>query len=139
MKTSTLIETYREELAQAMIEAYRTVIRCDGRIQVSLYMSDDGSITTYEAVQGDRSWLANPDLRCITIVSVSPSFSIWDASEAGEPDDPQEAQSLRDEIEEFLMDSYREAVDEEIDNLIEDYVREEKFDELDKQWGWTKR
>lgn len=57
MKRAEVIEANRERLAEEMRNLYRSVLDCDGRIEYSVYIWDDGEIETLEQTQGGNGWL----------------------------------------------------------------------------------
>lgn len=124
MKRSEVIETYREEIAAAMCNAYRSVIECHGDIQYSIYVWEDGEIEEQETVQGDNSYLVpnryeERELFHVTTIAM-PYIDIWDLAGDCPPDDEEEREEAEEAIIDWLCDEYGNDVDENIDRIIED-------------------
>lgn len=130
MKSSEAIVKYYDKIRETMIECYRSVIECGGRIQYKVYVWEDGEIVTLEGVQGDNSWLQPRDMEprklfAVDTVSVSPGFDIWDYAEDGMPDDEIERETMQEQIIDWLVESYESQIDETLDAIIEDCKFEE--------------
>ena len=134
MKRSEAIEKYYDKIKADMVELYRSVIECDGRIQYGIYIWEDGELEHLEEVQGGTGWLKPRDyepreLYYVTTIYVDPSFDIWDCSESGAPDDEDEREAMREEIIDWLVDDYKANVSDTLDSIIEDVKRREKYDD----------
>lgn len=133
MKRSEAIVKYYDAIRAEMIDLYRTVIECDGRIQYKLYVWEDGEIERLEGPQGDNAWLRPRDMEprelyYVDTIEVSPSFSVWDSYDEVPPEDEAERENLVNEIVDWLCDSYKETIDEHLDAIIEEAEYEEQFD-----------
>ena len=134
MKRSEAIEKYYDKIKADMVELYRSVIECDGRIQYTIYVWEDGELEHLEQPQGGNSWLQPRDcepreLFCVTTIDVGPGFDIWDCSERGAPDDEDERETMRNEIIDWLVDEYEANVEELLDSIIEETKHWEKYDD----------
>ena len=136
MKQTEVITSNKDAIIDAMKSAYRAVLHSDGRIAVQIYIWEDGEIEMLEDVQGSNSWLQARDaeprrLYYVTTVDAGPCFDIWDASENGKPDDPDEAAALQDEITDWLMESYVESLPDLWDYIV---TQAEYADEDDDEY-----
>ena len=136
MKQTEVITSNKDAIIDAMKSAYRAVLHSDGRIAVQIYIWEDGELETLEDVQGSTSWLQARDaeprrLYYVTTVDAGPCFDIWDASENGKPDDPDEAAALQDEITDWLMESYVESLPDLWDYIV---TQAEYADEDDDEY-----
>lgn len=136
MKQVEVITSNKAAIIDAMKSAYRAVLHADGRIAVQIYIWEDGELETLEDVQGSTSWLQARDaeprrLYYVTTVDAGPCFDIWDASENGKPDDPDEAAALQDEITDWLMESYVESLPDLWDYIV---TQAEYADEDDDEY-----
>jgi len=112
MKKFDVIEKYWDKIGDAMGDAYEHVLNCDGRVQVSIYIWEDGEIQTLEDVQGGNSYLVPKDwesreLFFITTIEASffDAFDYVDYTEI--PEDEDEREELRDETIKYLISDYR--------------------------------
>lgn len=124
------ITKYRNTIEAEMVRLYRSVVDSNGRVMYKLYVWEDGEIEVMEAPQGDNGWLKANDyeprkLFPVTDIEESADFSIWDASEYGEPEDPAEAEALREEIIEYEVTRYENVVPDIIDNILDEAKWEE--------------
>ena len=134
MKHSEIIHKYYNEIAAAMVEKYRDVVECDGRIQYQIYIWEDGELEYLQDVQGGNSWLKARDaeprqLVLVDTIDVGPGFDVWDYSESGKPDDDDEAEQMRDEIIDWLVESYEEGVYDRLDGIIKEFEQAERYEE----------
>lgn len=124
MKRSEAIETYREEIADAMCKDYRSVIESHGAIQYSIYVWEDGKIEELETAQGDNSFLAAStweDWNLFDVTTISmPCCDIWDLAGECPPDDEKAREEAEEAIIDWLCDEYAKDVNENIDRIIED-------------------
>lgn len=134
MKSSEVIRKHYDKIAAAMVEKYRDVIECDGRIQYQIYIWDDGELEFLQDVQGGNSWLKARDgeprkLYHVDTISECPGFDVWDYSESGKPDDDVDAEQMRDEIIDWLVESYEEGVYDRLDGIIKEIEQVERWQE----------
>ena len=115
MKRSEAIETFRKTISEELINRYRSVLECDGRIQYKVYVWEDGEIECLSGPQGDNSWLQAKDTEPRELFYVckvdSPFFDPWDCADHSAPDDEEEREKERAEIIEWLVDQYAEQLD----------------------------
>lgn len=133
MKRSEALTKYYSKIAEDMVEHYRTVLECDGRIQYKLYIWQDGEIERLQGPQGDNSYLKPRDMEprelfYICTIGESASFSIWDFAENGEPEDDTERDTQREEIIDWLAGEYAGNVRDVLDAIIEEAETDERYD-----------
>jgi len=134
MKASEIIISNYDRIKQEMIDLYKTVVSCNGRIQYSLYIWEDGEFERLEEPQGGNGWLKAKQyeprqLFYITYIDVGPGFSIWDYCEDGRPDDPKEAEELESDIIDWLVCEYEANIDDVLDGIIRDKKEIEEIEE----------
>lgn len=130
-----VLERFRDKIEEELVRCYRAVLESDGKIQYRVYIWDDGEIKTLEQIQGDNSYLvANPlegrKLYHVETVS-APCFDPWDYTVDSRPDDDDEADRVRSEIIDYLVEEYEtntacEIVDDAIRNA-KDFDRDDLF------------
>ena len=130
-----VLQNNRDKIEKELTLCYRSVLESDGRLQYRVYIWDDGEIKTLEQIQGDNSYLvANPlegrKLYYVETVS-SPCFDPWDYAVDSRPDDEDEAECVRSEIIDYLVDEYEadtacEIVDDAISNA-KDFDHDDLF------------
>ena len=135
MKRSEILTRYYNEILSSMIDHYRTVLECDGRIEYAIYIWEDGEIEILERVQGDNSWLqardAEPRVLFYAVTVSSPNFYAWGCTDEPRPDDEDAAEAMRQEIIDWIVDEYAtNGAREELDAEIEDAEREEREEDL---------
>lgn len=135
MKASEIIRKYYDKIANAMAERYRDVVESDGNIQYGIYIWEDGEIQILEDVQGGNSWLKARDgeprkLVHVDTISECPGFDVWDYSEV-KPDDDEKAEQMKDEIIDWLVESYEEGVYDRLDWIIKEIEQTERWEEKD--------
>jgi len=123
MKKSEIIKTYRKDIAQAMVNRYRTVLDSNGRIQYKVYVWEDGEIECLEGVQGDNSYLKAKDTEpreLFYIATISwPCFDPFDYWDGSTLDDETEKETARQQIIDYLVDEYeREGVSDALDAIL---------------------
>jgi len=132
MKRSEIISAHREVIAAYMVEHYRIVLECGGKVQYKLYIWEDGELEGLEGPQGDNSWLKARDMEPRELFYVctigSPYFDPWDCTDHAAPDDEEEREREEREIIDWCVDEYKAAIDEKLDAVIEDAEREEEYD-----------
>ena len=110
MTRKEVIEANREKLADKMRNLYRDVLDCDGRIEYSVYIWDDGEIETLEQTQGGNGWLKPKeweDRKLFFVATIdSPFFDPWDCYPDPKPEDEEEAETIRNEIIDECVDDY---------------------------------
>ena len=123
MKDFEIVEKFRKAIAAEMIEKYRVVLNCSGRIQYKIYVWEDGEIESLEQPQGDTGYLKARDSeprQLVYVATVSaPCFDPWDFADHSAPDSPEERETAEQAIIDSLVDGYRESVPDIIDNAIE--------------------
>lgn len=131
MKRSECITKYYKDIAAAMVERYRTVLECDGRIQYKVYIWEDGEMECLQGVQGDNSWLQARDCEPRELFYVckidSPCFDPWDYSDHSAPDDEEEREAERKEIIDYLVGEYETNISDVLDVVIEEAERDESW------------
>jgi hypothetical protein len=135
MKNSEAIRKYYDTIRDALLDCYRTVLECNGRIQYKVYVWEDGEIERLEAPQGDTGWLQAREYEPRKLFYVdlidAPFFDPWDYSDVGKPDDDAEAEALRQEIIDYLVESFEADVDDRLDHIIQNAEEAEKYMEED--------
>lgn len=112
MKKFDVIEKYWDKIGNAMGDAYEHVLNCDGRVQVSIYIWEDGEIQTLEDVQGSNSYLVPKDwesreLFFITTIE-APFFDVFDYVDYTDiPDDEDAREREAEETLKYLIEDYR--------------------------------
>ena len=132
MKRSEIIAKYRKEIAAEMVQHYRTVLECSGRIQYKVYVWEDGELECLEGVQGDTSYLrprdAEPrELYFVCTLSAA-CFDPWDFADHSAPEDESEREKEEAEIIDYLVDEYETGVFDVLDAVIEEAEQEEQYD-----------
>lgn len=102
MTTVEVIRKYREEIEEALVNAYRMVLDNNGESQIMLYIWDDGEIEYMEDVQGGNSYYvpgssASQDLHWIWTID-EPFFDPWDYADHPRPRSKAKQESERAEI-----------------------------------------
>lgn len=133
MKRSEALTKYYSKIAEDMTAHYREVIENDGRIQYAIYVWEDGEIERLLEPQGGNGWLKPRDyepreLFYVTTIGEPASFSIWDCSEYGEPEDETERETQREEIIDWLAGEYASNVRDVLDAIIEEAETDERYD-----------
>ena len=128
MKKSEVIRKYYDKIAEAMAEQYRIVLNSYGRIQESIYVWDDGSVTVLEDVQGGNMYYSAVNNLTYVCTSEEPCFDPWDYADHGAPDDPDEREEEGAEIIEWLVDEYERNIADVIDPIIEEAERDEEME-----------
>ena len=132
MKRSEAILKYHDEIKETMINRYRTVLECDGRIQYKVYVWEDGEIECLEGAQGDNSWLQAKDAEPRELFYVctidNPYFNPLDYSDHAAPDNEEEREVEKREIIDYLIREYEENITDKIDYIIEDAEQDESFE-----------
>lgn len=122
MKSSEIIRQHSKEIREALIENYRHVIACEGRIWVAIYIWEDGEIQTHEDLQGSNSWLqpryGEPRELFHVYTIEAPNFSPWDVAGESAPDDEAQREAMEAEILDYCVDEYRQRLDELMDEII---------------------
>jgi hypothetical protein len=133
MKKSEIIEKYAQEIIEAMVERYRKVLECDGRIQYKLYIWDNGEIEYLEGAQGDSSWLQPNEGEKRTLYYIctisQPGFDWAEALDHPVPEDEEEREEERAAVIDWEADQYEQAAPDTLDEIIAEAAREEKYDE----------
>ena len=132
MKKSELIRKHYDALYDAMLERYNRVLQANGRTEYDIYIWSDGEIEGLCKTQGDNSWLvageSEPcDLYYVTTVTTGPCFDIWDVADHSAPEDDAEREAEEEELREYLAENYREQARTELDDLIEELERDERY------------
>lgn len=129
MTSSEIIKRSFWDLKEKMIELYRSVLNCSGEIQYALYVWEDGEIQYLEGVQGDNSRLYanNSETRKLVYVDTIeyPFFDVWDNVPDGKPEDPEEAEHVKHETIDWLVEQYMEAVCDKLDIIIQEYKQDD--------------
>ncbi len=128
MKKSEVIRKYYNQIAEAMVEQYRIVLNSHGRVQESIYVWDDGSVTVLEDVQGGNMYYsAGNNLTYVSTIEER-CFDPWDYADHGAPDDMDEREEEEAEIIEWLVDEYERNIADVIDPIIEEAERDEEME-----------
>lgn len=129
MTSSEIILKNSEKLKEKMVELYRSVLNCSGEIQYKLYVWEDGVIQYLEGAQGDNSRLYAKSWEARKLVYVDtieyPFFNVWDNVPDGMPDDPAEAEQVKQETIDWLVDGYEETVSDRLDAIIREYEQDD--------------
>ena len=141
MKRSECIMKYYDDISAAMVEHYRLVLGCNGRIQYKIYIWEDGEIESLQGVQGDSDWLQPRDGEPRELYYVckvdSPHFDPWEISDSVAPEDDEQAEAERKEIIDQCVDDYESGIDGILSMILEDAKREEE--EQDRYDEWHKK
>lgn len=132
MKRSEIITKYSREIAEVMVERYRSVLECAGRIQYKVYVWEDGELECLEGVQGDNSYLRPRDMEPRELYYVctidAPCFDPWDYTDHSAQDDENKREKERGEIIDYLVGEYETNISDALDVVIEEAEQEERFD-----------
>ena len=132
MKTSEAIIKYADAIKSEMVNRYRTVLECDGRIQYKIYVWDDGEIEVMECVPGDNSYLVPKSAETRQLFHVctvsEPNFDPWDCADHSAPEDEDERESERAEIIDYLMRDYEDRVSDILDATLDGTIQGEEYD-----------
>lgn len=139
MKKSEAIEKYREAIASEMIEKYQSVLDSNGNAQYQIYVWEDGEIETLCGPQGDNSYLAprqyeTRQLFYVTTIDM-PCFDPWDFSDHSRPDDEIDQEKERKEIIDWLIDDYRDHLDDLIGEICADAEYTERMEADYERWN----
>lgn len=131
MKNSEMIKKFAAEIQESMIDAYKTSIECEGRIEYQIYVWEDGEIERLQTVSGDRSYLKAKDgePRKLVYVTTVAGCNPFDCADEAIPEDENEREDMKAELIEWLMDEYKATVSEKLDEAIEREECEEKHSE----------
>ena len=131
MKKSEIIAIYQNEIASAMMDHYRYILECNGRIQYEIYIWEDGELEFLETVPGDHVWLQPRDAEPRALYHVctvaEPGFDPWDCVDHDAPEDEEERETERQEIISYYMKKYEE---EKIPDTLYAVVTEAKKEEV---------
>lgn len=129
MTSSEIILKNFGKLKEKMVDLYRSVLNCSGEIQYSLYVWEDGEIQYLEGVQGDSARLYARDSEPRKLVYVDtiqfPFFDVWDNVLDGKPDDPSEAEQVKQETIDWMVYQYEETVSDRLDVIIQEYKQDD--------------
>ena len=132
MKNSEAIRKYYDIIRDTLLDCYRSVLECDGRIQYKVYIWEDGEIERLEAVQGDTGWLKARDYEPRDLFYVdlidAPFFDPWDYTNESVPDEETERDAMKEEIIDYLVESFEADVDDRIDHIIRSAEEEETYE-----------
>lgn len=134
MKKSEVMVMYREKIIDTMVEYYEYVLNCNGRIQYTIYIWEDGEIEILEEVQGGNSWLKpremeTRELFCVCTIDC-PFFDPWDCTDHSAPDDEEGREAERKEIIDWLVDEYKANVDDVFNEILTMVEEEEYLNDL---------
>ena len=133
MTRSEIIRNHYSEIADEMIEHYRTVLESEGHVQYNMYIWEDGTIYSLEQVQGDGTYLVPNDMETRQLYYIDtvayPFFNPWDAAGESAPDDDAEREAQEAEIIDYLVDQYRNNIDDVMERIITDAECDEMFEE----------
>ena len=128
MKPSEIIEKNRTKISESMVEHFRTVYECYGRIQYAYYVWSDGELEILEQCHGDGSWLKEKDSETRYLIYVgtikAPCFDPWMIADKQMPEDEDERAEAEEEIIDWVMESAKSEAEAIIDNCIEELERE---------------
>lgn len=129
MKASEIIEKYADAITSAMLDLYKKVIACDGRIQYKLYVWDDGEVEYLECVPGDNSWLQPKDAETRSLYYVckvsEPCFDPAAYLDHPLPEDETEREEEVQAVREWMISEYEQNIPATLEAIIED----EKYEE----------
>lgn len=132
MERSEVISMYRDQIMVHMVKDYRSVLECNGRIQYQLYIWEDGEIEELEDVHGSTGYLQPRDAEPRALFYVGkvacPYFDPWDCTDHSAPEDEAERERERMEIINWCMEEYESAIDEKLDEIIDEAKSEEVYD-----------
>ena len=131
MKKPELINTYRQQITEAMVDCYRTVLESFGRIQYKIYIWEDGEIETLEDVQGSNTWLqpksSEPRKLFYVTTIESPCFNPFDYTDESEPEDEDEKGQIIQQVVDYLVDEYdREGASDVLDSVLDEAEQDEE-------------
>lgn len=124
MTKAEVLSINRERIKDALTSAYEGVLIFEGSIQYAVYIWEDGEIVLYEQAQGDHSYMIPREMETralyyIDTIGGSP-INLWDCANEAPPEDADERQRMEDEIIAWLVDEYRQDLDERMDQLIDE-------------------
>lgn len=113
---------HRSSIEEALIDSYESVLRCAGTVQYAVYIWEDGEITLLQQAQGDHGYLIPREnetraLYYVETVGGSP-IDLWDCANEAPPEDADERQRMEDEIIEWLVDEYRQGINDLMEQLL---------------------
>ena len=112
MKKSEVIEKYEHEIIEEMKDAYRCCLNTDGDCTEQIWIWEDGEIEVLFNVRPNTGVLvprAGEDRQLfyvLTVDEISSNFSIWDTTCEPEPDDENEAEKMKQELMQDILDEY---------------------------------
>lgn len=132
MTKSEVIRTNYAKIEDELADCYRCVLESGGSVQYSVYIWEDGKIETIEGVQGDHSRLVPYECEPRQLYYVAtvalPLYDPWDHSIDGIPDDDAEREAAEKEINDWMIDEYRNTLDDTLDGIIADAEQEEAIE-----------
>lgn len=132
MKRSEIISAHREAIAAYMVEHYRIVLECGGKVQYKLYIWEDGELEGLEGPQGDNSWLKARDMEPRELFYVctidAPYFTPWDLVDHAAPEDEAEREAEEKEIIDWCMSEYKDNLTDVLYTIIAEAEQEEEYD-----------
>ena len=129
MKNSEMIKKFAAKIQESMIESYKTAIECEGRIEYQIYIWEDGEVERLQTVSGDNSYLKAKDSepRKLVYVTTVKGCNPYDCADEAIPEDEAEREAMKAELIDWLMDEYKAAVSEKLEEAIEREENEEKY------------
>ena len=116
------LKKYRPAIEQEAVNLYRTVLECDGMIQFSLYIWEDGEIESLQDVSGGNSFLRPRDseprqLFFVDTIS-NPTFSWADMIFDSVSEDEDEQEQQYKEAIDFAVDAFPDEFSDRLDSII---------------------
>lgn len=109
MNRTDVIEKYKNEIIDTMVEYYEATLRFSGRVEYDLYIWEDGEIEMLETVSSSNSWLKPEEWeqRELFYVLTVRGFNVWDSCDEEKPEDETKAEEMEDIMISELVHEYK--------------------------------
>lgn len=116
------LKKYRTAIEQEAVNLYRTVLECDGMIQFSLYVWEDGEIESLQDTNGGNSFLRPRDSeprQLFFVVRLSEPTFRWEDMmfDPISEDDEEREQQWQDAID-CAVESFPDWFSDKLDSII---------------------
>ena len=119
-----VLKKHRTAIEQKAVELYRTVLECDGMIQFSLYVWEDGEIESLQDTNGGNDVLRPRDSEPRQLFFVDrisyPNFSWEDMMFDSVSEDEDERERQRQEAIDFAVDAFKDEFSDRFDSIIKE-------------------
>jgi len=136
MKRSEVIEKYEDKIIEEMRSAYDYCIGTEGRATEQIWIWDDGEIETICDVKPNTGWLKAKECEdrqlfyVLEVDGVNQGFSVWDTTCEPKPEDEEEAEAMKQELLQEMLDEYDPYV--QYNETLEEAKRQEE--EAEEDW-----